>query len=115
MPQPEIRLSTRDKNLKKQLQLSPTELLMDDIHDQSDTNYAELRTAIAEQKNPKLKQILIAEHDRLLENRDRVLKVVSDLMPVESPDVNTAPKQESTSPSVIDQVTEFLSNMWSKK
>ena len=114
-----IKLSTRDKNLKRQFQLSPEELLLDDLHDQSLANYDELATTISKQSDPKKKKILIDEYVRLRETRNKVLQSAEEMVEAsvipESTMVRTSTVSAPVdSPTIMNQVKSFLTNMWSK-
>ena len=59
------RLNTRDKNLARQVYMSPEKTAADEAFDKTPANLAELVGEIKAQKNPKSEKILQDEHDRL--------------------------------------------------
>lgn len=62
-----IRLSTRDKNLRKRLILSDAELAADTAQSGSMRNIEMLMQEMNLQKDPKKKNILMEEYNRILE------------------------------------------------
>lgn len=102
-----IRLSTRDKKLKAQLQLSPEELMLDELSNQSDASLSELVNAISSvkpginRKGINKRQILESELSRI---KDSMAPVGLGI---------TASDKAITQPeSTLTQVRNFLSNMW---
>ena len=114
MPEPVVRLSTRDKNLKKQFQLSPAELLADELDSQSDASLAELVNEIMSvkpgisKKGINRKAILESELSRI---KDSIAPVG---LGINAMNLNTGVTQ-SVSSTPLNQVMDFLSNMWSTK
>jgi len=114
VPEPVVRLSTRDKNLKKQFQLSPAELLADELDSQSDASLAELVNEIMSvkpgisKKGINRKAILESELSRI---KDSIAPVG---LGINAMNLNTGVTQ-SVSSTPLNQVMDFLSNMWSTK
>lgn len=101
----DLQLSTRDKNLRKQLVLTPAERMADLVTDSRQSNLDELATAIATTRDPKAKIILQAEQDRLI--------FLSPPIVQKQPEPVRAPIQEpAKSPTIMDQLKTLLSNMW---
>lgn len=101
-----IRLSTRDKKLKKEFQLTPDELARDMWVDQQDYNITELMRAI--NKAPEgYKKILLQEELDSIHNSMAEPDLGINAM-------GSAKPMKITSPSALDSVKAFLTNMWSK-
>lgn len=104
-----IRLSTKDRKLKQQFQLSPEELMLDEIGNQDSSSLEELRTAISKAK-PGSRQRMILE-DELIRIKDVMTPVGLGIDAVPS---GTQKTPLPNSPDVLNQIKDFLSNMWSK-
>ena len=105
------RLSTRDKKLREAANMSPDILARDMMLDQEDWNIRELKQAIEKMPEGATKKGL--NRKELLKNE--LLNIQNSMAPIDLGinTMNQSKPQEEKSP--IDQVLDFLTNMWSKK
>jgi len=67
-------LSTRDKNLARQLSVSPLDRAMDLQTNMRPVNFRELEAAIARETRPAVRALLVSEHNKLKQQAMEMLQ-----------------------------------------
>jgi membrane-bound ClpP family serine protease len=89
------KLSTRDKKLVQALTLTDSEMLADQMKNNSASNISELLREMDMQKNPKNKAVLLSEYNKILQN-------VEPWAP--DPSVQIVQKQSQDPMSFLDKI-----------
>ena len=113
MAEPVIKLSTRDKKLSASLIVNPASLILDELDNHEEFNLTLLQNAINSEKRPKVKKILQDEQNRIIESKEKTFETARQFLG-EPPAAKIAIPAESNS-NVLDQIQQFLTNMWSKQ
>ena len=107
------KLSSKDRRdlnkMRSGVKMSPEEEAADMVDNLSDMNMQALSEAIDSAKSPETKQILTDHQDRL----QSVLKQIRSAA-TQASTLTSTPTQVDT-PTLMDQLGSFISNLWSSK